>query len=109
MTTKLILLGAGKIGDAILNLLSHADSYQITVADQDEKRLNYIDKLALPNTQCVTSNLTDINTVTEIIRGHEITVSAAPYFLTPTIASAAKKAHSHYFDLTEDVASTRVV
>ena len=33
--TKLILLGAGKIGDAILNLLSHTGDYELTVADRD--------------------------------------------------------------------------
>jgi len=39
MTTKLILLGAGKIGDAILNLLSHTGDYVLTVADRDPQRL----------------------------------------------------------------------
>jgi saccharopine dehydrogenase-like NADP-dependent oxidoreductase len=38
-----------------------------------------------------------------------VTLSACPYFLTPVIAAAAKAAHSHYFDLTEDVESTRFV
>ena len=46
MTTKLILLGAGKIGDAILNLLSHTGDYQLTVADRDPKRLQYVDQAA---------------------------------------------------------------
>jgi saccharopine dehydrogenase-like NADP-dependent oxidoreductase len=32
-----------------------------------------------------------------------------PYFLTPIIAGAAREANSHYFDLTEDVESTRIV
>ena len=36
-------------------------------------------------------------------------MSACPFFLTPIIAAAAKEAKSHYFDLTEDVESTRVV
>ena len=36
-------------------------------------------------------------------------LSAAPYHLTTRIAEAAKAAGAHYFDLTEDVASTRVV
>lgn len=36
-------------------------------------------------------------------------ISACPYFLTPVIAKAARRAGSHYFDLTEDVASTRTV
>lgn len=109
MTTKLILLGAGKIGDAILNLLSHTGEYDITVADRDADRLDYVAKAEFPNTRCVKIDLSDKAAVTEIIKGHQITMSACPYFLTPIIAAAAKAAKSHYFDLTEDVESTRVV
>ena len=107
--TKLILLGAGKIGDAILNLLSHTGDYQLTVADRDPQRMEYVQKAGFPNVRGVQADLADVNTVAELISGHDITLSACPYFLTPVIAAAAKKAKSHYFDLTEDVESTRVV
>ena len=40
--TKLTLLGAGKIGDAIIHLLSHTGDYQLTVADSDLARLDLI-------------------------------------------------------------------
>ncbi|CAN5687828.1 saccharopine dehydrogenase family protein [soil metagenome] len=109
MTTKLILLGAGKIGDAILNLLSHTGDYQITVADRDPERLKYVEQAKFPNTRTVEADLTNKDVVTELIRGHQVTLSACPYFLTPIIAGAAKAANSHYFDLTEDVESTRIV
>ncbi|MFZ6674468.1 saccharopine dehydrogenase family protein [Undibacterium sp. Xuan67W] len=109
MTTKLILLGAGKIGDAILNLLSHTGDYLITVADRDVERLKYVDQAGFPNVKTVQLDLGDKNAVTELIRGHQVTLSACPYFLTPIIANAAKAANSHYFDLTEDVESTRIV
>ncbi len=36
-------------------------------------------------------------------------VSALPFYLTPAVAEAAVKAGAHYFDLTEDVESTRRV
>lgn len=109
MKTKVILLGAGKIGDAILNLLSHTNEYQITVADRDKERLDYVLKTKFPNTACVEIDLADAQAVTEIIRGHDITMSACPYFLNQAIVIAAKKVKSHYFDLTEDVESTRLV
>jgi saccharopine dehydrogenase-like NADP-dependent oxidoreductase len=109
MSTKLILLGAGKIGDAILNLLSHSGDYEITVADRDAERLNYVDRENFPNVTTVCADLSDQNTISQLIQGHEVTLSACPYFLTPIIASAAKTANSHYFDLTEDVESTRIV
>lgn len=109
MTTKLILLGAGKIGDAILNLLSHTGEYEITVADRDMARLEHVKQANFPGVKCVEADLTDASAVADIINGHQVTLSACPYFLTPVIATAAKKAKSHYFDLTEDVESTRVV
>src|SRR5204862_5633778 len=36
-------------------------------------------------------------------------ISACPYYLTPAIAQASVAAGAHYFDLTEDVESTRRV
>ena len=109
MTTHLILLGAGKIGDAILNLLSHCGDYTLTVADRDPARLASVRKAAFPNVTVVDADLTDAATVAGLIQGHQVTLSACPYFLTPLIAAAARQAGSHYFDLTEDVESTRIV
>jgi len=109
MKTKLILLGAGKIGDAILNLLSYTGDYEITVADRDPERLKYVAQAGFPNVTTKQADLGDKAVVTELIRGHKVTLSACPYFLTPIIAGAAKAANSHYFDLTEDVESTRIV
>jgi saccharopine dehydrogenase-like NADP-dependent oxidoreductase len=109
MKTRLILLGAGKIGDAILNLLSHTGDYLITVADREPQRLAAVDNMDFPDVKTVEADIADPQRVSELIKGHEITLSACPYFLTPVIAAAAKKAGSHYFDLTEDVESTRIV
>src|SRR3954470_3765258 len=109
MKTKLILLGAGKIGDAILNLLSHTGDYELTVADRDPERMEYVKQAKFPHVKAVQADLSDPDEVARLIDGHQVTLSSCPYFLTPVIASAAKKAGSHYFDLTEDVASTRVV
>jgi saccharopine dehydrogenase-like NADP-dependent oxidoreductase len=109
MKTKLILLGAGKIGDAILNLLSHTGDYEITVADMDPKRLLYLDQEQFPNVVAQQANLHEQAIVNDLIRGQQVVLSACPYFLTPIIAEAAKANNAHYFDLTEDVESTRKV
>jgi saccharopine dehydrogenase-like NADP-dependent oxidoreductase len=109
MTTRLILLGAGKIGDAILNLLSHSGDYRLTVADRDPCRLAQIESMAFPNVTTESADITDARTITTLIDGHDVALSACPYFLTPVIAAAAKRAGAHYFDLTEDVESTRAV
>ena len=109
MKTRLILLGAGKIGDAILNLLSHAGDFKITVADRDALRLAQVRRADYPDVTAVESDIADAHALVKLIDGHDVTLSACPYFLTPVIAAAAKKAGSHYFDLTEDVESTRAV
>lgn len=107
--TKLILLGAGKIGDAIVNLLSHSGDYQLTVADRDLQRVAHMRQANFPNVSAVQADLSNAETVTQLICGNRIALSACPYFLTPVIAAAAKIAHAHYFDLTEDVHSTNLV
>ncbi|WP_151634557.1 saccharopine dehydrogenase family protein [Noviherbaspirillum aerium] len=109
MKTKVILLGAGKIGDAILNLLSHSGDYRLTVADRDPERLAHVQAMQFPDVTTVQADIADGGAVAKLIDGHEVALSACPYFLTPVIAGAAKKAGAHYFDLTEDVESTRVV
>ncbi|GAA4030236.1 saccharopine dehydrogenase family protein [Actimicrobium antarcticum] len=109
MTTRLILLGAGKIGDAILNLLSHTGDYIVTVADRDPARMAHVQQAGFANVTTVDADLSDPVVVANLIKGHDVTLSACPYFLTPLIAAAAKQAGSHYFDLTEDVESTRIV
>ena len=78
MATKLILLGAGKIGDAILNLLSHTNDYEITVADKDAGRLDYVKKENFPNVTTVCADLNDQSIVEKLIQGHQVTLSACP-------------------------------
>lgn len=109
MKTRVILLGAGKIGDAILNLLSHSGDYKVTVADRDACRLLHVKEMNFPDVTTAEADISDAKTVLNLIDGHEVALSACPYFLTPVIAGAAKQASAHYFDLTEDVESTRVV
>ena len=43
------------------------------------------------------------------VDGQDMVMSAAPFHATSIIATAARNAGAHYFDLTEDVDSTRVV
>jgi saccharopine dehydrogenase-like NADP-dependent oxidoreductase len=109
MSTRLILLGAGKIGDAIVNLLAHSGDYRLTVADRDPQRLVHLQAMAYPNVTVLHADIADAAALPHLIDGHDVTLSACPYFLTPVIAVAAKQARSHYFDLTEDVESTRIV
>ncbi|MBI1210395.1 MAG: NAD(P)H-binding protein [Alphaproteobacteria bacterium] len=106
MATKLILLGGGKIGHAIASLLSATGEYQVTVADRDAESLA---RLPEKNVRKLVLDVSDASALRGAIKGHEIVASAMPFHLTPVVASAAKDCGAHYFDLTEDVESTRTV
>ncbi|TMH24899.1 MAG: saccharopine dehydrogenase family protein, partial [Betaproteobacteria bacterium] len=79
--TPLILLGAGKIGETIAQFLHGSGDYELTVADQDPARLVPIAALGVKTTRA------DFGDARQ----------------------ASVAAGAHYFDLTEDVESTRRV
>ena len=104
--TRIVLAGAGKIGEAIVALLRGSGDYEVTVIEQDQQRLAPYEAAGLRTHLC---ELSDPAQLVPLLRGHEAVISACPYFLTPLIAGAARDARVHYFDLTEDVESTRIV
>src|SRR5262245_36443999 len=104
---KVAVVGGGKIGSMIVDLLSHSGDYAVTVADRSRDQLERletdapVDKVAL--------DITDSRALESLVKGKFAVLSAAPYHLTTRIAEAAKVNSAHYLDLTEDVASTRHV
>src|SRR6266550_6609043 len=104
--TPLILLGAGKIGETIAQFLHGSGDYELTVADQDPARLVPIAALGVKTTR---ADFGDARALAALIGGNAMAISACPYYLTPAIAQASVSAGAHYFDLTEDVESTRRV
>ncbi len=103
---KIMLTGGGKIGVAIAELLGSTGDYAITVVDRDGQSL---ERMPRKNVSLMQLDLADGPALTNAMKGHDMVASATPYVLTPVIATAAKAAGAHYFDLTEDVNSTRVV
>ncbi|CAG1009252.1 saccharopine dehydrogenase (NAD+, L-lysine forming) [Burkholderiales bacterium] len=106
MPTQLTLLGAGKIGHAIVNLLKATGDYELTVADQDRGRLA---ALAKRGVKTVAADISRAEVLRDLLAGQDVVLSACPFYLTPVIAGAARERGVHYFDLTEDVSSTRQV
>ncbi len=104
--TTLALVGAGKIGMAIAEMLSVTGDYAVTLFDRDEAAFGQIGAPGLRFQPLVIANAAALASA---LRGHEIVVNAGPYHLAPAIAAAAKEVGAHYFDLTEDVESTRAV
>jgi saccharopine dehydrogenase-like NADP-dependent oxidoreductase len=104
---SVVIVGAGKIGSMIAELLVGCGDYQVTVVDRSQQQLDRLET-ALPVTK-VAADITQAEALRKILGGKFAVLSAAPYHATRLIAEAAKDAGAHYLDLTEDVASTRAV
>ena len=105
--TPVLVLGAGKIGVMIAEFLARSGDYAVTLADQDAAALGReglaagVKTLAFP--------VEDRGALAKALQDQYAVLSACPYHLNPLIAEAARDAGVHYFDLTEDVESTRAV
>ena len=104
---KVAVIGAGKIGSTIVDLLGGSGAYEVTAIDRSLAQLSGLN----PRTQVHRRPLeiADAAALTQELKGHFAVVNAAPYHLTTRVAEAARAAGAHYLDLTEDVASSRVV
>ncbi len=101
---SILILGAGKIGFAMALLLIRTGDYAVTVADQDPVRLNLCASLG-----CGTAHLQTPADMAEAIAGRFAVLNALPFqFAVPTAQTCAALG-VHYFDLTEDVASTQAI
>jgi saccharopine dehydrogenase-like NADP-dependent oxidoreductase len=103
----IIVIGAGKIGATISELLAATGDYRVTVADRSPKALD-----RLPHQDRFRRAALDVENerqLTDVLNGAFAVLNAAPFHLTTGIATAARAARAHYLDLTEDVAGTRRV
>jgi saccharopine dehydrogenase-like NADP-dependent oxidoreductase len=99
---SIVVVGAGKIGQVVAELLAASGDYDVTLADRDA--------VALPadgRVRARTVDAADPAALAGLLDDHWAVLSAAPFQLTCGIAEAARAAGVHYLDLTEDVASTR--
>ncbi len=104
---QVVIIGAGKIGAAIAQMLAVTGDYFVTVADRSQAALAGV----IPHEAVATAEV-DISNAKELLAlltGKFAVLSAAPFHLTGAVAEAAVEAGIHYLDLTEDVATTRKV
>jgi len=101
---RIAVLGAGKIGAAIVELLASSGTYELKVADRDEALLEALDRHDVVREAI---DVSDAAALRRFMTGCEAVVSALPYYLNTTVAESAAATGLHYFDLTEDVVTTR--
>ena len=101
---RVVLMGAGHIGQVIARLLSSSGDYQVKVVDCSVVALKHLSNLKVVTELVDTSNPAEL---LKCLQGFDLVINALPYHLALTVASQAKLAGCHYFDLTEDVAATK--
>jgi saccharopine dehydrogenase-like NADP-dependent oxidoreductase len=104
---KVAIVGAGKIGSTVLELLTQTGAYEAVVIDQSKAALRALPARA--RAQKVHLTVETAEALAQALSGCFAVISCAPYHLTTLVAQAAKAAGVHYLDLTEDVAASRIV
>lgn len=99
-----LLLGAGKIGFAIALMLQRSGDYEVLAVDRDAARLRAVAELG-----CDTLAASDDEAIARAMRSRYAVVNALPFHRAVAVATLAARAGVHYFDLTEDVASTHAI
>ena len=108
----ILILGAGKIGSLAAGLLGESGGYRVQLADAVQgtaaevasaHRLDTIDPFVL--------DASDGDALRAHVAEHApiAVVSSMPYYCNVPVATIARNAGLHYFDLTEDVAVTASV
>lgn len=117
---KVLVLGGGKVGKSVGEMLLALGrgSYQVTLADRDSASLEAAQQnfqrlsTLVPHkveyaTQVV--DATDPAAVRQALQGHDYVICMLPFDLVAGVAEAANEIGVHYFDVTEDVATTEQV
>lgn len=99
---RILILGAGKIGLTIAQLLAQAKEYHIWVADID---IEHVKKSGKKNLELIQLSIRETAAIQAFAKSNQITacISALPYHLTTEAAKLAALIGAHYFDMTEDV------
>jgi saccharopine dehydrogenase-like NADP-dependent oxidoreductase len=108
----ILVIGAGKIGSLITFLLANSSDYYVYLADIHQNNPHIKRLGTLPNASYIQLDASDTQAITKFLIKHnniKAIVSSLPYYCNVPIAQLAALHHLHYFDLTEDVETTRIV
>ena len=109
---RVLVLGAGKIGALISGLLAESKDYRVDLGDVDQQAaVSICAAHGLARLSAYELDAADTTALGVHLRKHpvEAVISSLPYHCNVGVASVARAAGIHYFDLTEDVDVTRQV
>jgi saccharopine dehydrogenase (NAD+, L-lysine-forming) len=106
---RILVMGAGKIGVTVAALLNHSGDYMAYVSDINPP--HELPKIKNNPIEFVTGNIKEPEKIKKFITENKIEaiVSCLPFNLTIEVAKIAHACGIHYFDPTEDVATTAAV
>ncbi|WP_370682188.1 saccharopine dehydrogenase family protein [Comamonas sp. GB3 AK4-5] len=102
---NVLILGAGKIGSTIADMLAELHGVSVTLADLQPAPAQHDDALV----HYLQLDVQDDAALATVLQQHALVINALPFFCAQRVATAAAQYGVHYFDLTEDVAATRTV
>ena len=109
---RVLILGAGKIGALISGLLAESGSYRVHLADVDGAAAEGVVRAhGAAHLASFALDATDPAALARHLADQPVdaVISSLPYYCNVGVAEAARRARTHYFDLTEDVEVTRAV
>ena len=101
---KVLILGAGKIGSTIADMLAALYGVNVTLADMQPPPAHHD-----PQVRHLQLDVQDDAALAALLAQHRLVINALPFFCAARVATAAAQLGVHYFDLTEDVAATRTI
>src|SRR6516165_3435654 len=104
---KVLLLGAGKIGEMIATMLAATGDYDLRVGDIDALALERMHRTVDVPTMLLDAD--DSAGLTAAIEGCQSVISALSFRSNRAVAQAALATGASYFDLTEDIETAEAI
>ncbi len=106
---KILIMGAGKIGVTVASLLARTNDYESYLSDI--RAPHKLPEIAGNPIKFIPSDIRKTDEIKKFILDNQIegVISCLPFHLTIEVAKIAAETGIHYFDPTEDVATTNKV
>ncbi len=102
---KVLVLGAGKVGSTVADMLAEVHGLPVTLADKAHPSAPVPDPLV----RRLVLDVDDAAALESAVAAHDAVVNALPFYLAAHVAAPAAARGVHYFDLTEDIAATAAI
>ncbi|HJS22483.1 MAG TPA: saccharopine dehydrogenase C-terminal domain-containing protein [Steroidobacteraceae bacterium] len=109
---RVLILGAGKIGALISGLQAESGAYRVLLADVSGNAADEVVRAhGLANLHGHALDAASGGALDAFLKTNPVdaVISCLPYYCNVAVAECTRRAGTHYFDLTEDVAVTRAV